>query len=101
MTRGCCWWLSGCCPYRCLGGIGVGQWRGQPLKVPAAGTHPSERVGALDQRVAAPGGAQDAARFWNVGVPCRQTNGQEGQSQTALIRYCGQWKTSDEPLESQ
>lgn len=85
MTRGC-WSYCG------LGGVGVGQWCGQPLKVPAAGPHPGEGVGALNQGVAAPGGAQDAARLWNVGVPCRWTNGQKGQSQShsALIRHCGQ-----------
>lgn len=72
----------GCCPYRGLGGVGVGQWRGQPLKVGTAGAHPGEGVGALNQGVAAPGGAQDAARLWNVGVPCGWTDGRTGQSQS-------------------
>lgn len=62
-------------PYRGLGGVGVGQWGGQPLKVRPAGPHPGEGVGALDQGVAAPGGSQDAARLWNVRVPYGRTDG--------------------------
>lgn len=58
--------------YRALSDVGVRQRGGQILKVSTAGAHPGEGVGPSDEAVAAPRGAQDTARLWNVGIPCGQ-----------------------------
>lgn len=63
--------------YRALGDVGVRQRRGQILKVPTAGAHPGEGVGASDEAVAAPRRAQDAAWLRNVGIPCGQREKRE------------------------
>lgn len=71
--------------YRSLGAIGIGQWHGQHLTVPTAGSHPGEGVGALDERVTAPRGAQDTPGLWNVRVPCGQMDGERARDSVQIV----------------
>ena len=75
-----------------LGAVGVRQWHGQSLTVPPAGAHPGEGVGASDERVAAPRGAQDTPGLWNVRVPCGRTNRRE--TETGTGSQCRWWRDS-------